>query len=359
MRRLVFSLCLLACGSTAHSQITITAADMPVAGDSLRYSSTSVFSALMLAADSGENMTWNYDFAPVSQGLDTYKKPVQVNPLLALTLGSANCYGYKIADSIPGIGLLLSGITISDLYTFYNKENIPPCFAAEAFSATLAGFPVGAAYTSPDVLYMFPLTYGREDSNSFELKMGAPGMGSIQQKGYRKTRVDGWGRITTPYFTDPVPCIRVRSEIVEEDSVVMDGTAFGIPRTTVEYKWLVNGEHYPAMYVSTLSVAGFEVPLSVRFRDKYRPELNTRVKNITADKQDVFAYPNPATEGWVRFELPDSWTKDYYIELFDGQGKSVMSHHNKRQLDVSTLPTGNYLARIISGGATAYIKLVR
>lgn len=359
MRRLIFSLCLLACGSLAHSQIAITAADMPVAGDSLRYSSTSIFSAFSLAADSGENMTWNYDFSPVSQGLDTYKKPAQVNPFLALSMGSLDCYGYKIADSIPGLGMLLSGITISDFYTFYNKENIPSCFAAEAFSASISGFPVGAAYTVPDVMFMFPLTYGREDSNSFELRMGAASFGSLTQKGYRKTRVDGWGTITTPYFTDPVPCIRVRSEIVEEDSVVMDSTAFGIPRTTVEYKWLVKGEHYPALVVSTLSLGGFEIPLTARYRDKYRPELNTRVRNITADKQDVFAYPNPAKEGWVRFELPDDWTKDFYIDLFDAQGKTVMSHQNKRQLDVSALPTGNYLVRIISGGSTAYIKLAR
>jgi len=359
MRRLVFSLCLLACGFLAHSQIAITAADMPVAGDSLRYSSTSIFSALSLAADSGENMTWNYDFSPVSQGLDTYKKPAQVNPFLALSMGTLNCYGYKIADSIPGISMLLSGVTVSDLYTYYNKINIPPCFVAEAFSASLAGFPVGAVYTNPDVVYMFPLSYGRQDSNGFELRMGAASFGSIMQKGYRKTRVDGWGTITTPYFTDPVPCIRVRSEIVEEDSVVMDSTSFGIPRTTVEYKWLVKGEHYPALVVSTLSLAGIEIPLTARYRDKYRPELNTSVRNITADNGDVFAYPNPATDGWVRFEIPDAWTKDFYIELFDAQGKSVMNHHNKRQLDVSTLPAGNYLVRLISGGSTAYIKLVK
>lgn len=359
MRRLICTIGLLSWLCNAHAQISITAADMPVPGDSLRYSNMNVFSALSLVGDGGENMTWNYDLSPVSQGMDTYKRPSQVSPFLALSLGNVNCYGYKVADSIPGLGLLLSGLTISDLYTFYNKENIPSCFAAEAFSAAIAGFPVGAAYTEPDVLYMFPLTYGREDSTGFELNMGAASFGSIMQKGYRKTRVDGWGTITTPYFTTPTPCIRVRSEIVEIDSVVLDSMAFGIPRTTVEYKWLVNGEHYPALFISTLSIAGFEVPLTARFRDKYRPELNTRVRNITVDKQDVFAYPNPASEGWVRFELPDAWTTNYYIEIFDAQGKSVMSAQNKRQFDVSMLPTGNYLVRITSGDATAYVKLLR
>lgn len=359
MRRFLCTIGLISLLGSAHAQISITAADMPVPGDSLRYSNINVFSALAMAADSGDNMTWNYDLSPVSQGMDTYKRPSQVSPFLALSLGNANCYGYKVADSIPGLGFLVSGLTISDLYTFYNKENVPPCFAAEAFSASIAGFPVGASYSEPDVLFMFPLTYGREDSNSFELKLGAASFGSIQLKGYRKSKVDGWGTIKTPFFTSPKPCIRVRSEIVEVDSVMLDSMAFGIPRTTVEYRWLVNGEHYPALFISTLSVAGFEVPLTARFRDKYRPELNTRVRNITIDKQDVFAYPNPASEGWVRFELPDGWTDDFYIEMFDVQGKSVMSALNKRQFDVSMLPKGDYLVRIMSGGSTAYVKLLR
>lgn len=349
---------LVCCLLPAWSQIVITADDMPVNGDSLRYSSASAMNAISYAADSGDNVVWAYNLAAVSQGLDSYKKPVQVNPMYAFSLDNPTCYGHKIADSIPGLGLLTSGISISDLYRFYGKEVFPPCFAAEAFGASLAGFPAGSNYTYPDVIYMFPLTYGRNDSMGFLLEMGAASMGGLKQEGYRKTRVDGWGTITTPYFTTPTPCIRVRSEIVEVDSITMESMSFGIPRTTVEYKWLVKGEHYPALYVTTLSVAGFEVPLSVRYRDKYRPELNTRVRNLTADKVDVFAYPNPAIDGWVRFEIPDSW-QDFYIELFDAQGRLVMGYSNKRQLDVSTLPTGNYLVRLTSGESTSYIKLAR
>lgn len=346
------------CVASASAQIVIDAGDMPLPGDSLRYSNASALTAFAYAADSGENMSWQYTLSPVSQGLDSYKKPAQVNPLFALTLNNPSCYGHKIADSIPGLSLLAPGITISDLYTFYNKEVTPPCFAAESFGALFAGFPAGANYTDPDPVYMFPLTYGRNDSNSFLLKVGAASFGAFQQKGYRKTRVDGWGTITTPFFTTPTPCIRVRSEIVETDSIVMDSMSFALPRTTIEYKWLVKGEHFPALYVTTLSLAGFEVPLSVRYRDKYRPELNTRVRNLTKDQNDVFAYPNPAKDGWVRFEIPDSWT-DFYLEMFDVQGRSVMAYSNKRQLDVSALPTGNYIVRLTSGGTTVYIKLAR
>jgi len=359
MRRwLLAAVCMLSFFAKADAQITITASDMPVLGDSLRYSNISALTAMAFAADSGEHMEWNYDLAATSQGIDYYKKPVQVNPLFMFTINNASCYGYKIADSIPGISLLMPGITISDLYTFYGKEVTPPCFAAEAFGATIAGFPAGSNYIMPDPLYMFPLHYNRNDSNEFLLKLGAASLGSINMHGYRKTRVDGWGTITTPYFKTPTPCIRVRSEIVEMDSVVLDSTSFGIPRTTVEYKWLVNGEHYPALFVSTISIGGFEIPLTARYRDKYRPDLNTKVRNITQSATDILAYPNPASDGWVRFEIPNTW-KDFNIELFDVQGRSVMAYSNKRQLDVSGLPKGNYVARLTTDGAIAYIKITR
>lgn len=340
------------------AQITITANDMPVSGDSLRYSEASVLTAYSYIGENGTDKNWNFKLTPAAQGIDYYKKAVQVNPLFALSLGNLSCYGTKIADSIPGLSLLLSGINISDMYTFYNKKNNPPSFQAEAFGASIAGFPVGSAYTTPDVLYHFPLTYGDDTTTDFALNIGAPGVGGIKMQGYRRTVVDGWGTIITPYYTKPTPCIRVRSEIVETDSITMDSLSLGLPRTTVEYKWLVNGEHYPALWITTLSIAGFDVPLSVKYKDKYRPELNRTVRNITVDANDVFAYPNPARDGWVRFEIPNSWT-DFTIELFDIQGKLAMSYINKRQLDVSGLPHGNYVVRLTSEGSVVYIKLLR
>ncbi len=357
-RWLIILVCAFLSANTAFSQITITANDMPVHGDSLRYSNISAMTAMAFTADSGADVNWDYTLTPTSQGIDNYKTPGEISPFLAFTMGNPSCYGYKIADSIPGIGLLVPGITISDMHTFFSKITTPACYAAEAFCASIAGIPVGATYTYPDAWYLFPLNYHDNDSTPFELNFGLASMGGMKQKGYRKTRVDGWGTITTPYFTTPVNCIRVRSELIEVDSISMDSLSFGIPRTTVDYKWLVNGEHYPALWISAISIGGFEIVTSARYRDRYRPELNTKVKNLTADKADVFAYPNPCTEGWVRFEIPNDW-KSYTIELFDVQGKSVAAYRNKRHLDVSLLPTGNYIARVTSGGSTAYIKIVR
>jgi hypothetical protein len=358
MRWFTVMACALFSSFSVFAQITITESDMPVHGDELWYSNATTALGTGYAADSGANMTWNYDLTASSQGVDVYKKPAEVNPLFAFTISNPSCYGYKIADSIPGISLIASGVTISDLYTFYSTYVTPRCFAAEAFGAKIAGFPVGATYNVPDAVYMFPLTYHRSDSSDFHLNFGAATFGSIEQKGYRKTRVDGWGTITTPYFTTPVNCIRVRSELNEIDSVDLSGTSFGIPRVTIEYKWLVKGEHYPALYVSAISVAGNEIVTSTRYRDSNRSGTNASDLNHTTGRTEVYAYPNPATTGQVTFELPDTW-KEFYIELFDAQGKAAGVYANTKKLDISHLPSGNYIARITSGRSIAYTKIVR
>lgn len=346
----------------AQAQITITDADMPIHRDTLRFSNVDATSITGWAADSGTNMNWNYTLIATSQGLDEYKSPFEVSP--ALTGGifggitADYCYGPKIADSIPGLSLVASGLTISNLHTYYNKYITPPCFVAEAFSATLSILPVGTDYIQPDVLYHFPLAYGSQFSNDFHLIIGAATFGSLEQKGNRRTRVDGWGTITTPFYTTPTPCIRVRSEINEIDSIEFNGSKFGLERTTVEYKWLVKGSHQPALMLSAILVAGNEILTTARYQDHYRPGFSTSVNNTATTSAQVSAYPNPATGGMVRFNIPSTW-KRYYVELLDAQGKLVASCANSNELNVAHLAKGTYLARITADNGTAYVKIER
>ena len=334
---------------------------MPVLGDTLRYSNATPLTTVVSAADSGVNMSWVYSLTPTSQGLDEYKKPSQVNPLYALTL-PGDCYGYKIADSIPGLSLLTSAISITDMYTFYNRYVSPDAYGAEAFGAKISGFPLGASYIAPDAVYFFPLDYNNNNSNDFNLKFGLATVGSFQQKGTRTSRVDGWGTILTPYLLMPTNCIRVRSEITEIDSVTFDTLSFGIPRVTVEYKYLVKGEHYPAVWATANVIGGAEIMTSVKYRDVYRAELNpnpapTAVQGVGAQKTDVSVYPNPAVNGKATLSVPESW-KVFYAELFDTRSRSVATFSNTTALNMEQLPAGNYLLRVLSGGNISFVKVV-
>src|SRR5579872_4876509 len=87
----------------SFAQITITASDMPVVNDTLRYSTAIGPTSGINVYDSGTNKTWVYDtLKPIVQTLDTYKLAATVN--IAFVLTDPTAYGYKVADSVPGLG---------------------------------------------------------------------------------------------------------------------------------------------------------------------------------------------------------------------------------------------------------------
>jgi hypothetical protein len=338
--------------SNINAQIQITASDMPVVGDTLRSSATApANNGGIVLANTGANYVWDYSsLTPFSQTVANYKSALAVNPLFGII--SLSAYGYKVADSFPTLGIPLP-VTIKDLYTFFSIKNSPSRFVAEGFGAIISGIPTPAAYTDEDEVYKFPLEYGvTNDSTTFDLKFNLTTLGSIRQKGYRKTTVDGWGTIKTPYFTTAVNCIRVRSEIREIDSVKIGPLpAVGVPRNSVEYKWLATGERYPVLLVTANLNGSTETITSVRYRDIYRPGL----LSITEPQmmQTVSVYPNPSDKGILHINLPANW-HTYTVQVYDVQGRVVKELDNTNQIETKDLANGNYLLVVNHQGSFAY-----
>lgn len=355
MKKLVLTLLIAAVSPALYAQTTITAADMPVAGDTLRYSTTLDSSGVLDLTVKGSSVVWDFStFNAIAQNRDDYKTAAQVNLTYALTI-SPTSYGYKVADSFPTGGLPLP-ISITDMYTFFNKKTGPARFIAEAFAGNLSGIPTPVNYSDEDEWYFFPLTYGKHDSSTFNLSFSLPTLGAIKQKGYRVTDVDGEGTIVTPFYTTPQNCIRVRSVINEIDSISFGVVSFGIPRNTVEYKWLINGGHYPALWVTTTVLAGNETVTAIRYRDSDRGLTPINVPNVANKIYNLSAYPNPAVNGIVNLSVPADW-KQYTVELFDIQGKAVATYRNTLVLDMQQLPAGQYAARVTSSGNTGYVYI--
>lgn len=350
MRSLFIVLLVVSTISQSLGQITITSSDMPVSGDQLRYSFAQVAGAGISLADSGTSVTWNYgSLTPVSQSVDTYKTALSVSILYSLVSFSA--YGYKVADSFPGLSSVLP-VSIQQLYTFFEKKSSPNSFAAVAFAAKIAGIPSPFNYSKDDTWYFFPLTYNRNDSSNFSLTIGLASVGSLKRVGYRKTRVDGWGTITTPYTSTPVNCIRVRSEIRENDSISFGGPTIGFPQNTVEYKWLANGEHYPLLWVTTSLIGSTETITSIRFRDNFR-NLSVSENNNSVQAS---ASPNPVIDGYTTIAVPAHW-KEFTVSVYDMSGKQVASSVNNTKVDMQELPAGNYVALVTNGVETDYIQV--
>jgi Secretion system C-terminal sorting domain len=354
MKKLILLVALGLISLPAFCQITITAADMPVAGDTLRTSSANPLTANVDLTVVGASQAWDYSsLVATSQTLIDYQTATQVNPLFGLTI-SSSAYGYKVADSLS-LGAALP-VSLQNVYTFFEKKTSPSTFDGVAFAATLSGLPLPENYSDNDEIYFFPLTYGNpQDSSTYALTVTVPSLGTLKQQGYRITTVDAWGTIMTPYYTTPTNCIRVRSEITEVDSITFMSTTFGIPRQSVDYKWLVNGDHYPALWVTTTVVAGTETPSAVNYRDSNR---RLAVKNVAAAISAINVYPNPAVNSTVTLEVPADW-HTFSAEIFDIQGKLVCAYNTQRTLNIGTLASGQYLVRVTSGNNTGYARITK
>lgn len=342
---------------TSIAQVTITESDMPVPGDTLRYSIASPLSTNIDLSDAGTNKVWDFsNLTAIAQKVEEYKTAGQVSNIYGFTFPQGT-YGHKTTDTLgaglSGIPLPVSlPVTISDIYNFYNKKSNPSRFVTEGYAAKINGLGIPAVYNDADEVYFLPLSYGNYDSSAFYLKLQIPTMGQIAQEGYRKTWVDGWGTITTPYLKTPVNCIRVRSEISEIDSVqISTYPQIGIPRTTVEYKWLVPGKRYPALFVTAVSMLGQEMVTAIKYGDGYNYNSIQKTKEQTKILK-CEAYPNPAQEV-VIFSVPDNESQ-CFIEVFDMQGKLVASQQNNNRLSIAHLLVANYVARVTVGDAVAY-----
>ncbi len=352
-KQLFFFPLILATWGTVTAQITITASDMPVLGDTLRYSNVNITSAGLNLSNTGANVDWDFSgWAAVSQGVDTF-----ITPTAAGFTGLNTGVGYKIANEIDlsGQGLPMS---LTNPHIFYQTLSGPDRYVATSFGAFLNGTPQAAYYIDQDEIYHFPLIYNRNETSTFRFEH-AMSLGSILMKGDRVTVVDGHGTVKTPYFTTPVDVLRVRSEVWQTDSVkTVLGQNIRFERRYVEYVWLANGEHYPVVRVgTTVDGNGNETVNMVRYRDTKRDNLHV----AAAAQERLFelkAWPNPAISGQLHLNVPAGWT-NYTVELFDMQGRVVLSQLGMSVLDIASLAVGSYIVRVQSGNTAGYTQITR
>ena len=174
MKKLLFLSACLSTSLFAQAQITITASDMPVNNDTLRYSTAApTAGASINLQQTGANTVWNFStLSPISQGVDQYKSAISVSFLYASI--SLTAYGYKIADTLNLGAALPLPISITDVYTFFSKKTNPARFVAEAFAAKVIGLPTPINYSDEEEWYYFPLTYNRVDSSTYKLSVTIP-----------------------------------------------------------------------------------------------------------------------------------------------------------------------------------------
>jgi hypothetical protein len=311
---LLLPLTLLAGSALAQTSPTITAADMPVVGDSLRLSQASP--ALPASAPplsrAGANQTWNYSgLAAASQRVLRYNDvSTATGPLLQLTFNSAFLSPDTRATLVSPQGLpaAASTLPITDPLEFSAVSSAD--YRLVGYGGTISGTAVPVTYASKaqqDVVYRFPLSYTSPATVSNSLlttPLALASSGYFSQKRQRTSQPDAWGTITTPFGT--FQAVRLVSTIADHDSLAVGGTAGqGLTLPLVRtYQWLASGVHVPLLTIITTTVAGNEVVSAVEYRDVFRRMGRLATRDV-ATEAVLSAYPNPlASSASLRLAVP-------------------------------------------------------
>ncbi len=331
------------------AQVSITSSNMPVSGDTCRYSTANV-SAVGNYSATGTNFSWSFSMTPTGQDIRKFQASAQTPYFFYFLFPK---YGEKILDSLPIPNILGNPISIRNIYSFYKKVTTPSSFNSEGLGLTMSGIPIGATYSDEDELYKFPLAYGNRDSTTFKLSTPTNTMipFTYKKQGYRITEADGWGTITTPYGT--ASCLRVVTTQYSMDTITISAlpagfNKFGFPNYMRSYQWLTTSEKIPYLEVLGNVVAGNFTPTQVRYRD--------RARVITAMPEESFSpvisvFPNPAVD---ELTIVTVQQESLSIEITDLQGKLVRQLPSnegrgpveQHKINVSGLAKGLYILNV-------------
>lgn len=313
MRVPLLLFCLLAGPALAQTAPSITAADMPAVGDSLRLSLASP----VLPANApplsrtGANQIWNYaGLVATAQRVTRYNSVrTAAGALLQLTFNSPFSPDTRATLVSPqGLPAAAGALPVSDPLEFSAVSSAD--YRLVGYGGTLGGAAVPVTYASraqQDVIYRFPLSYGSAaDVNNSLLVTPTTlaSQGYFSQQRRRTTQPDAWGTLITPFGT--FQALRVVTTLADHDSLALGGApGQGLTLPVVrEYKWLAKGVHVPLLTITTTAAAGNEVVASVEYRDVFRRFVGLATREA-ATEAVLSAYPNPSAVGTgLRLAVP-------------------------------------------------------
>lgn len=346
--------------SLAWAQVTITNADMPNGGDSVRVSYALTIGAVDHTL-TDTNYVWDYSFlVPSAQERIEFNQPSAFPFNFLSDMGVTN---YS-PDSLPGIGAIPTNFTDYFKSTSSSFRQVGSTF--EYPPVTTIALPI--IYSAADYVYRFPLQYGNIDSCDAAYSLSIPNLGYIGQSRHRVNVVDGWGTLITPLDTYQV--VRVRSVVDARDTVSFDTsnqTGYGIQRPTeIQYKWLAPGMKMPVLEIDAQVLFNAEVVTNIQYQDTLRDSLfQVSVAEEQTTAPQVAVYPNPS-DGMiiVAFQQPDA--NDLELTICDMQGQIVWMQNVKNagsagyvEIDISQFSSGIYTIAVQSGQGKSVSRIVK
>lgn len=342
---------------TGNSQITITDADFPAAGDVITVSRTADLT--IDYSSTGPDYQWDFSNLTFADQVTRTHNPLSGVPfLINLSYGPTAVTAYRSSYYLPFTDLPLNQfgnllpVQIEDVFQ-YTKKNTQK-MTLVGYSASINGQDIPIKSDTIETKYIYPLEFEDEyisrGYTHLDMSVFIPAEWMQQRK--RTTVVDGWGAITTPFGTFDV--LRVQHKIEETDSVKYNGMAFGlnIP-VTYEYEWIANDEKTPILKVVTTEVMGNETVVSAEYKDHNYLSVET-----IGEANALKVYPNPVSD-----ELIISWSsgmKQIAIYYLDGTLVQQLSfEHAVQTVNTSALHPGMYFLSAQKDGETVTTSFVK
>ncbi len=342
MKNFILIIALIFSLNAGFAQITILSSDIGEEDDTTRYS-YSTMPVADITATAADHL-WDFtSMVATSQITDGFINYSDANMIYTIAfMGKADV-------ASPRADMVLMGIGISDSYAFYKKTS--SSFKAVGNGGKVNGTPLPMAYDSPDVIYKFPMNYGDLDSSDSHFAMALPSMGYLEEDLHRVNSVDGWGTLKTPHGV--YQCLRIKSHVIQSDSVFMTSTGVGmrIPQEYTEYIWLAKSMDFP-IAVATVTL----VNTSIKYMDSYIPFAG--INDSKGVKVEINVQPNPASNNV--FITLKATTNRSDLTISDITGKEVLrkSFTNNTNVDISNFAKGVYIINILNDNNTYSEKLI-
>jgi len=335
---------------SAQSPITLGNNNMPKNGDTLRYTGIQL-SSIGNFTQTGVNFNWNFsNVISTTEGLRSFRNGLQTPYFIFFGFSA---FGEKIADTIS-----LGPVNITNYYNYYRQQTNPNAFVADGAGITFSSVPLPSYYSDKDELYNFPMSYPKYDSTKFKFSTLTSNIVPVRysKTGYRVTKVDGWGTITTPYGTQN--CLRLITTQYAMDTLKTTIGPVTIPlgfqNFQRSYQWMTLTSKIPYLEVSGLVLAGIFLPNEAKYRGFAVP-LSTTGLNQLKDKNATMLYPNP-----VKDKLSINTDIKSPVAIYSDQGQLVgLFPFEEGVIDVSPLAPGLYFLNTAPQSQKVWYKFVK
>ena len=210
---------------------------------------------------SGDSVTWDLgafeelnthalQIVTPGQGMDQFTFLAVCNLSGFSFLECFNIWNQTDQALLVNDSISLFGFALSDLKRFQNKTQNLLLENFFGFTVDFGGpTPAAIVYQSPDTILQFPLRYHDTWSSALEWELDLSATGQeimYHSRQHRSSEVDSWGTVMTPYdtFTN---VIRVRSEILHQDTLFTDTMEIPFSVTRIEYMWFDTSYQLPVM----------------------------------------------------------------------------------------------------------------